>query len=225
MRAARSALPTFSLATLAVLGSAASASAQVRSQRANDDGVYGRFANDLVFSIGANGGIGLGDPTTNDAALAVQGELRLRVLDSAGLVLAPEWRPNGTSRFVAVVDLRPMFLTRLYFGLATGDRYLDLLVDSIGLELGAAIEAPLGDAIAAFSLGFGAEVPLWIPESNSGALALRLGARWVGAGLRYAGGSAEPMDDWTLSAGLLVRFHASVGIASWEPSSYELPAR
>ncbi|MBX7195010.1 MAG: hypothetical protein K1X94_23350 [Sandaracinaceae bacterium] len=204
-----------------------SASAQVRTERASDDGVWGRFGSDLVLSIGANAGVGLGDPSllargSSAAAFEVDLELRLRVIDSAGLVVAPEWRPDGASRLVAALDLRPVFLARFLFGASTYDRYVDLFLDSIGVELGATIFAPEGRVAAAFAIGFGADVPLWVPPEITGAIALRLGARWTGAGSADVWGPNRAVDDWTIHAGLLVRFHANVGLATWEPARYEL---
>jgi hypothetical protein len=210
-----------------ILALAGPARAQVRTERSHDDGVYGRFGSDLVLSFGANAGVGVGDPVirargSTDPTLAVDAEIRLRVMDSAGLVLAPEWRPEGASRLVAAVELRPVFLARFLFGASTGDRYADLFLDSLGVELGATIFAPDGRAAVAVAVGFGAEVPLWVPPENSGAVALRLGARWTGAGAGDVGGIGRALDDWTIHAGVLVRFHLDVGLASWEPERYHV---
>lgn len=214
-----------SIVAFAALAWTGSASAQVRSPRRADDGVYGRFHSDLAISLGLNGGVVLGEPVLamtrpSAAILSVSAEVRVRVLDSAGIVLAPEWRPEGSSRLFAGVDLRPGFLTRFLYGISADDRYIDLFVDSIGVDLGAVVFAPNGRVGFAFAVGFGCEIPLYVPEDLSGAFALRLGARWVGAGTNDEWGPSQHVDDWTLSAGLLVRFHANAGIASWEPSRY-----
>lgn len=201
--------------------------AQVRTEQPNDDGVWGRFGSDLVLSIGANAGAGLGDPVARARGIAhpifaSDVEMRVRVIDTAGLVVAPEWRPEGTSRLVVAADLRPVFLTRFVLGLTSHDRYVDLLFDSLGVEIGAVIFAPDGRVAAAWTVGFGLDVPLWIPPEVTGAVALRLGARWTGAGSADVWGPNRAVDDWTLHAGLLVRFHAEVGLASWEPARYEM---
>lgn len=201
------------------------ATAQVRAPHRADDGVYGRFYSDLAFSVGVHGGVVLGDPVLantrpSDAILSVSADIRFRVLDSAGIVLAPEWRPEGSSRLFAGVDVRPGFLTRFLYNITARDRYVDLFIDSIGADIGAVVFAPNGRVSFAFAVGFGCEIPLWVPEDLSGAFALRLGARWVGAGANDVFGPAQHVDDWTVSAGLLVRFEANVGIASWEPSRY-----
>lgn len=218
----RYALVVFALAVLA-----APARAQVRTERASDDGVWGRFGSDLVLSIGANAGLGLGDPAalargSEGPVFSLDAELRLRVIDSAGVVIAPEWRPEGASRLVAAIDLRPVFLARFLFGATTRDRYWDLFFDSFGFELGATIFAPEGRVAVGWVVGFGAEIPLWVPPEITGALALRLAARWTGAGSADVWGPNRPVDDWTLHAGLLVRFHANIGIASWEPPRYRV---
>jgi hypothetical protein len=213
------------LVVLAAFFVSSSASAQTRSQRRADDGVYGRFRTDLAISLGVNGGVVLGEPVLamtrpSDPILSISAEVRLRVLDSAGIVLAPEWRPEGSSRLFAGVDLRPGFLTRFLYGISADDRYIDLFIDSIGVDLGAVVFAPNGRVGFAFAVGFGCEIPLYVPEDLSGAFALRLGARWVGAGSNDEWGPLQHVDDWTLSAGLVVRFHVNAGIASWEPSRY-----
>jgi hypothetical protein len=211
----------------AALALPATVVAQVRTERANDDGVYGRFGSDLVLSFGVNAGIGLGDPVLaargSDApTLALDAEIRLRILDSAGVVIAPEWRPEGASRLVAALDVRPVFLARFLFGATTGDRYADLFLDSLGVELGATVFAPDGRVAVAFAVGFGAEIPVWVPPEITGAVALRLGARWTGAGSTDVWGPQRTIDDWTIHAGVLVRFHANVGLARWEPDRYRV---
>jgi len=213
------------LLALAPLGPVARA--QVRTERAFDDGVWGRFGSDLVLSVGANAGVGLGDPVVtargaSDPIFALDAELRLRVIDTAGIVVAPEWRPEGASRLIVGLDLRPVFLARFLFGATTGDRYADLFFDSIGVDLGATVFAPDGRVAVAWAVGFGADIPLWVPPEITGAIALRLAARWTGAGTAYVWGPNQPVDDWTLHAGLLIRFHANVGVGSWEPERYRL---
>lgn len=206
---------------------ASPASAQVRTERASDDGVWGRLGSDLVLSVGVNAGVGLGDPVlsargSSDPTFSLDLELRLRVIDTAGIVIAPEWRPEGASRLIVAVDLRPVFLARFLFGATSGDRYVDLFLDSIGVDLGATIFAPDGRVAVAWAIGFGADVPLWVPPEITGALALRLSARWTGAGTADVWGPNRAVDDWTIHAGLLVRFHANVGLATWEPPRYEV---
>jgi hypothetical protein len=215
------------LGALVLTSTPGAAHAQVRTDRASDDGVWGRFGSDLVLSVGANAGVGLGDPSllargSSAAAFSLDVELRLRVMDTAGVVVAPEWRPDGASRLVAAIDLRPVFLARFLFGATSGDRYWDLFFDSFGVELGATIFAPEGRVAVAWTVGFGCDVPLWVPPEITGALALRLGARWTGGGTADVWGPNRSVDDWTIHAGLLVRFHANVGLATWEPDRYRL---
>ena len=217
----------FAATALSSAAAALPVRAQVRTERPHDDGVWGRFGSDLVLAIGANAGAGLGDPSllargSNAATFALDVELRLRVIDTAGVLLAPEWRPDGASRLVAAVDLRPVFLARFLFGATSGDRYWDLLFDSLGGKLGATIFAPEGRVAVAWAIGFGCDVPLWVPPEITGAIALRLGGRWTGGGTADVWGPNRSVDDWTLHAGLLVRFHANVGLGRWEPERYRL---
>lgn len=213
-------------AVVSLVGVASTAHAQVRAARPSDDGVWGRFGSDVVASLGASAGVALGDPLARERSAAPEPtfaldlEFRVRIVDSAGIVLAPEWRPEGASRFGIALDVRPVFLTRFLFGGTTRDRYWDLLFDSIGVELGMSVLAPDGRVGVAWLLGLGLELPLYVPEAITGAVALRLAARYTSAGPRDAWGPGNGVDEWSLLGGLLVRFHASVGLANWEPPRY-----
>jgi hypothetical protein len=76
------------------------------------DGLYGRFDGDLTLSATAGGGVVLG----SDDKAAALGELRLRYLETAGLVVGVEWRPEGGERLIAGMDLRPVFLWHFLTG-------------------------------------------------------------------------------------------------------------
>ena len=104
------------------------------------DGVYGRLDGDLALSAGLGGGVVHGDRQhvaewSGTATL----ELRARVLDMAGVLLAGEWRPEGDERLIVAADLRPLFFARWLLNASSRRAWADLLVDSIGLDLGVAI--------------------------------------------------------------------------------------
>lgn len=197
--------------------------ATVAPARADEgDTVYGRLDGDLVLSAGIGGGIALHDRVHPDVTGTTTIELRARLLDTGGLLIAPEWRPEGDSRVVVAVDVRPVFLARLLMNHESGDRWLDLFVDSIGLDLGLAI-GPLSSEVGlGAAVGLGVDVPLFVPDGVRGGLFLRLAARWVGAlasdQLAPPGGT----NDLAVLAVLTVRGTASLGIARWEPARYEL---
>ena len=145
------------------------------------DGVYGRLDGDTVFSLEAGGGV-VGGTTV---APGLAGTLRARHLDMAGAFLGYE-RASAPTRFDALsfgVDLRPLVFARIFSDWEHGPATLDLLVDSIGLEMGAAWLRP-GDPWGsgsglAWVLGTGVDVPCaW---SRGTGLAVRVAVRWYHA--------------------------------------------
>lgn len=187
------------------------------------DGAYGRLDGDLSLSAGLGGGPVFGQVGGPDATGAATLELRARVVDTGGPFLAGEWRPEGPDRIVVGVDLRPVFLIRFLMNAESGDPWLDLFVDSIGLDLGAAI-GPLDSGVgAAFAFGAGVDVPLFLPNGGvAGALFLRLGMRYVASQQGDAFGPAEGASDVLVLAALTVRATVSVGVASREPARYRV---
>lgn len=150
------------------------------AQRADSDGVYGRFDGDLVLSaelMGAYADTPTGGSGTASAAI------RARFMDMTGLALGYD-RAIASARHDAVwlaVDLRPAWLARTNYDWEQGPRWLDLALDSIGVEVGGAWLRP-GEAVHAgggfgFVLGGGFEVPLaW---SRGDGVMLRVAARWI----------------------------------------------
>ncbi len=185
--------------------------------------VHGRLDHDLVLSGALGGGVAWGDRVHPAPTGAASLELRARVLDMAGVVVAGEWRPEGDSRLVVAADLRPLFLARWLLGASLHREFADLLLDSLGLELGAAFGPFDGGFGVALAIGFGLDVPLYVGPHADG-LFLRLAARHVTAG---AGDQAAPRggtSDWFLGAAIGGRFSVPSGIAEWEPARYEVRA-
>ncbi|MFO0647497.1 MAG: hypothetical protein U0326_14750 [Polyangiales bacterium] len=102
------------------------------AQRADSDGVYGRFDGDLVLSaelMGAYADTPTGGSGTASAAI------RARFMDMTGLALGYD-RAIASARHDAVwlaVDLRPAWLARTNYDWEQGPRWLDLALDSIGV--------------------------------------------------------------------------------------------
>jgi hypothetical protein len=190
--------------------------------RAQDgDGVYGRLGGDLVLSAGAGGGFVFHDRQllsewTGEATV----ELRARVLDMAGLFLAGTWRPLGDDRVIVGGDLRPLFLARWLLGASAHRAWQDLLVDSIGCDLGAAFGPFEDGAGVAFSIGFGVDVPLYFPPHLDPGVFLHLGARHVIASATDQLAPRGGTSDWTILVLLDVRAFVWSGIAGWEPRRY-----
>ncbi len=202
---------------LALLVIAAPASAQ------NGDGVYGRLDGDLTLSAGVMGGAVSNDRVHPTWTGSVSLELRARILDSGGLFAIGEWRPEGDSRAIVGVDLRPFFLPRFLLGLETGSQWFDLLFDSIGLDLGAAIGPFDHDAGVALAIGFGVDVPLFLPERTSGGVFLRLGGRYVTASALDQAAPRNGTSDWVLLAGLDFRALVGTGLPGWSGPRYRPP--
>lgn len=149
------------------------------------DGVYGRLDGDVTLSAGL--GAGAVFPARGDAALSTALELRARFLDAAGLFVVPEWRPDAASEVTLGLDLRPLFPARFLMNMETGLPWVDLLVDSIGVDVGVAL-LPIGEGRgktgAAFAIGGGLDVPLVLPAADApipGGLFLRLAGRHTAA--------------------------------------------
>jgi hypothetical protein len=150
------------------------------AQSEGPDGVYGRLRADGTLSIEAGAGVlldGRGARPWFDATA------RARYLDTAGLFVAYGIGVGG-ARYDALtlgVDLRPLMLARFFSDLERGPQTVDLVLDSIGLEMGVAWLRP-GETFRAGSgfalmLGTGVEFPLYWQRGNG--LTLRLAVRWV----------------------------------------------
>ena len=187
------------------------------------DGAYGRLDGDLALSAGVSGGAVTNDRVHPAWTGSVSLELRARILDSGGLFAIGEWRPEGDSRVIVGVDLRPLFVPRLLLGGQTGSQWVDLLIDSVGLDLGAALGPFDGAAGAGLAIGFGLDVPLFLPERTSGGVFLRLGARYVTASALDQAAPHGGTTDWVLLAGLDIRVFVATGLPLWEGPRYRPP--
>lgn len=181
------------------------------------DGLYGRFDSDLVLSLGAGAG------TSLQLEAVYTAELRARYLDSAGLALAPEWNPAGDAAVAVLAEMRPFFLARFLGNKSVGNRWLDLTIDSLGLELGTWL-GPLASGLgAALALGGGIDFPLGLARGSARGLWLRAGMRYVHASHTWADSPRGGRDQALVYACLFYRFGADTGLADWEPSRYVFP--
>jgi len=181
------------------------------------DGAYGRLDQDTMFSIGAGGGVVVDG--ASDASLVL--ELRARYLDMVGIVVAPEWRIDVEGRLILAVEMRPLWPVRFFLNGFSGNEWLDLFLESISVEVGAAI-LPLDDRVGAgLALGLGLDVPILVPSIFADGLMLHLGARHVRAGaLDQAAPATGAVSDWLFLAALTVKFGADLGIVGREPPRY-----
>ncbi len=181
-------------------------------------GVYGRLGGDLVLSVEALGAFQTSDSGEHGA---VSVAARARYLEMTGLALGYDraFAPTRRDALWLAVDFRPAWLARFTNDLEQGPRWLDLLLDSIGIELGAAWVRP-GETLGrgggfGFVLGGGAELPLvW---SRGDGLMLRVGARWISARTWDAQGTGGGDGSVELGVGLVLRTLVRTGLLSRSP--------
>ena len=159
----------FTLA-LCVFGNAALS--EVALADGDGDGIYGRFDHGLVVALGAGGSI------STDGSFRAEGEVRLRFLDAAGPMLSISGAPDRQTFVIAGVELRPLFPALFLLDAWSGHEWLDLFIQSIGVELGAAFLP--GSGSVAFASGVSVEIPLVFSRPGPfNGLGLRLAARRI----------------------------------------------
>lgn len=175
-------LPSFRRAALACAAVAVLSAG--RAEAASGDGAYGRLDGDLNVSLGVSGGV-VASPRRGLVAI----DARVRYFEAAGVVLqyeetTPFGAPEATGDYVrgavAAVELRPLFPVRFLKAKESGHAFGDLVLDSIGLEVGAWFSAIEGRSVArpGLHVGLGVELPLLARASGPW---LRLGGalRWT----------------------------------------------
>ncbi|MFI5299590.1 MAG: hypothetical protein ACHREM_15990, partial [Polyangiales bacterium] len=128
--------------------------------------------------------------------LVAGGDVRLRWLDTVGVVAGYEGALTGDATSssaslhtgLVAIELRPCFPARFLQGMEVGSATADLLLDSLGLEVGALIGTRRdGDATpgaqVGLLLGVGAELPL-MAQASGPFLRLDASLRWAGDELR-----------------------------------------
>lgn len=154
------------------------------------DASHGRFDGDLAIE----GAVGA---TLGPRGVRGTVDARFRYLSTAGIFGTYEDGPilgSGAEprRVIAFgVEVRPLFLGRWATGRAFGVPRLDLVVDSLSLELGAVFVQPDGARFGArpgLTAGLGLALPFFATASGP-FLGVRGGARWSDAAL-----SGGPLD-------------------------------
>lgn len=163
------------------------------------DSAHGRLEGDLGLAVA--GGV-----TVGPRAPRVTGDVRLRYLSTAGVFGTFEegFAKSAPRRVLATgVELRPLFLARWVTGHELGEPRLDLFIDSLALELGAAFVQPDGARFrSALQAGLGLELPLF-DRVEGLFVGLHTGARWSDAALagNAGGGPADRAFYASLSLG------------------------
>lgn len=167
-----------------VVAVASSSSVARASESDRVDTSYGRLEGDLSFGAGVGSAF---SPRGPRAAI----DLRLRYLWTAGLFFTyedgPFWSSNAEPRraFAMGIELKPFFLARWANGYETGNPWIDLSIDSLGLELGAVFVEPKGRAFGknpGLQAGIGFQIPV-LGRATGPQIGVHAGGRWSTASL------------------------------------------
>ncbi len=170
---------------------------------------YGRVEGDVTWSAGVGAVVASGGPRA-------AGDLRLRYLDTAGLFATYEdaslWGGGVDPRRVvaAGLEVRPLFLYRWLQGHESHRAWLDLTLDSLGLEVGTAWVQPVGASLAssaAIQVGLGAELPVGGAATGPW-VGLHGGVRWSERAL--ANGAVATARDQDVFLAITVAWHQVV---------------
>jgi hypothetical protein len=173
------------------------------------DPSYGRVQGDLTLVLGLG-------TTIAEGGTRAEGELRIRYLESVGLFGAYEDGPPVSSSseparvLVGGLEVRPLFLYRWLQGHETRRAWLDLAIDSFGLELGAVAMQPVGAQFGSQSgvqMGLGLEIPI-LGEATGLWLGVHGGVRWGDVAL--ATGTVSSTDDRSAFVSLTLAWHQVV---------------
>lgn len=173
------------------------------------DPSYGRVEGDLTLVVGLGA-------TVAEGGSRPEGELRVRYLESVGLFGTVEDAPlvgaSSEPRRVLVggLEVRPLFLYRWLQGHETQRAWLDLAVDSFGIELGAVGMQPAGTGFASdlgVQAGLAFEVPI-LPDATGPWVGLHGGLRWSEAALTT--GSVHGSDDRSAFLSITLAWHQVV---------------
>jgi hypothetical protein len=170
------------VASLAILLTASAARAASPSD--DEDATYGRIDGDLAVTAGVGVAFGPRDP--RGAA-----DVRFRYLDSAGIFATYEdgrLFGNGAEpvRVLAGgLELRPLFIGRWLSGREIGSARADLVIDSLGLEIGGFLAQPQGGSFGqrpGLQVGLGLELPV-LARASGPWIGFHGGVRWSDAAL------------------------------------------
>jgi hypothetical protein len=170
---------------------------------------YGRMEGDLTLVAAAGGVVAA-------RGARVEGELRVRYLESAGLFATYEdgalvgSAAEPTRVLAAGLELRPLFFYRWLRGKETRRATFDLVLDSLGLELGAAFAQPAGEGFASSAgvqVGLGVELPL-TGQASGPWIGVHGGVRWSDAAL--ASGEAPTADERSGFLSITLAWHQVV---------------
>ncbi len=168
------------------------------------DGAYGRFDG----SFHADLAVGAGLSEHEQASLVWHG--RLRYVDAAGLVVRGDHALAESAvplRLFAGLELRPLFPARFLMNSEFYVEWLDLLVDSVGVELGASFIGPV-DVPPRLTMALGFDLPIVTPSMWNHGVYIHLSAEHVFGQGAY----------WVFSAALDLRLVFATMVGLQDPS-------
>ena len=179
----------------------------------DDDGAYGRLDGDVTLVAGLGGGL-IAGPSRGFASA----EVRARYFDAAGVALAYEESDalsrattSGASRraLIGAIELRPLFPVRFLRHMEVGRSVGNLVLDSIGLDLGAVSSMREGNGVRRLGLlfGLGCELPL-SGEANGVWLRVSTSVRWSAERLE---GDSSDDSGRTVVFGIGLAWHEVIG--------------
>jgi hypothetical protein len=197
------------LAAALALSAAFALPGGVARAQGRSEPTYGRMEGDVTVVVGAGAVAAARGPRA-------EAELRVRYLESAGLFASYEDGPllgsaAAPERVLAGgLELRPLFLARWLTGREAQRARFDLMLDSFGLELGAALGQPAAGSFAsrpAVQAGFGLEVPV-LREAAGPWIGLHAGMRWSEETL--ASGRVRDANDQGVFLSITLAWHAVI---------------
>ena len=172
------------------------------------DTSYGRVDGDISLVMGA--GVTLAPRVPRPSA-----DLRLRYIETLGIFWDYEEAfgiSNDPTRVMSLgMELRPLFLGRWLQGYEFGVARPDLLLDSLGVELGAYFAQPDGRGFGArqgLQAALGVELPL-MTRAKGIWIGLHGGARWSDA--VFAGADVAGPADRSLFLSITLSWHVYFG--------------
>ena len=210
---------------LALLTSVTAAGTASRASADNGvgDGLYGRLRHDFFLQLAVGGGVRLFPEVSPDFEIdsepswALMVDVRARMTGVAGIIVGTSTSSTHTTLFLGA-EVRPLYPALVLQGIITGRARADLTIQSLYIELGAALRF-VDTLRTSFGWGLGFEVPLVLPKHFSQGIWLRFGVRHLreARSQRDLGVSTAPAE-WLPHISLAMTLGVSEGrFAGWEP--------
>ena len=202
---------------LIVAGAACTVGLNAKAAHAQDgDGLYHRWDEDFSLMLGAGVGAAHFD---DDWDLTYNAEVHALFFSMGGPMVAGRLA-KGISRdhLILGVDIRPLFPALFFLYKPTWHEFWDLLIQSVSVELGAALIFD-NDVDVAFAFGLGFEIPIARIRESSHRVALKLASRRIKGAASFLG-TDKKQTEWSIHSAFVWYIGFPIGAASWEPRRY-----